>query len=597
MDTSPKRADLFFSDMQLLFQPKCNLCASGFVDKWRTVPYQTTDYSGTMLVCNGGKPEDVTFVPALSGWYKIYLSAPGGSVLSLKLSGDAHFLSAATATKDIRIMEEFLWRCADMTGQSIVLTKAVEALPRHSMLAAIRFVPMSEQEVALLHADACRTGTKRIYATNDMHCRLYAAQMQKYEDWHPVVLGYSSSDVEWLSLEQIRSFVSNALPTNDLDRFCFPRPGDRNVQESFPRFDYDRVLRECVEIGHREGLLMSISLRMGAWGMGYPGDQYYFDCAFMQDHPEFRTIDRNGDEISAMSYAYPEVRKYMVDELVNMARSGCDAVTLIAHRGIPYVLFEKPVADRFFALYGEYPYELPLDEPRLHQLHCQIMTEFFQETRQALDDTFGKGKVQIHLRTLFSPYDSSVVGLDTEQLAREGLVDAIISYPLRIYEELGGDIWQPDKEYRIDLKKYTDYVRQTHEPITYRGDFDFKEPYKNYRGDFCGPISQQARVQEWMRLEKDYGVKIYLELLPRWMAPAEYRRRALELYSCGAERIALWDTYTRLPVKAEWNIASKLGHKDELASMDTGEGQFYRRTKICRLAGYDISRYNPSWGG
>lgn len=597
MCLSTNRTECFFSDLNSCFLPEENLSAYGLRDKWRTVPYETTDYSGNMLSCQGGSPGDVTFSPDLTGWYKICLSAPGGSVMSLKLSGDQYFLSAATAIKDIRVMEEFLWRCADMTGQSIVLTKSMEALPRHTMLAAIRFIPMTEQDVTQLQAEAHRTDTKRIYATNDMHCRLYAAQMKEYTDWHPVVMGYSGSDVEWLSLEQVRSHLSGPIPTDDPDGFCFPRPGDRNVQEAFPRFDYDRVFRECVELGHKEGLLISVSQRMGAWGMGFPGDQYYFDCPFMQDHPELRTMDRNGDEVSAMSYAYPEVRKYMVDELINMARSGCDAVTLIAHRGIPYVLFEKPVADRFFALYGEYPYELPLDEPRLHQLHCQIMTEFFREVRQALDENFGKGKVQIHLRTLFSLYDSAVVGLDPEQLAREGLVDAFISYPLRIYEELGDDIWQPDREYRIDLEKYTHYVRKTHEPVTYRGDFDFKEPYKNYRGALCGPTSQQERVQQWMQLEKDYGVKVYLEILPRWMTPAEYQRRALELYNCGAERISLWDTYTRLPVKAEWNFASRLGHKEELPSMETGEGECYRRTKICRLAGYDISRYNPAWGG
>lgn len=123
----------------------------------------------------------------------------------------------------------------------------------------------------------------------------------------------------------------------------------------------------------------------------------------------------------------------------------------------------------------------------------------------------------------------------------------------------------------------------------------------NRRGELCGPTSQQEGVQEgvqeWMQLEKDYGVNICLEILPRWMTPEEYKRRTLELYGYGAERISLWDTYTRLPLRAEWTFASNLGHKDELASIDTGEGEFYRRTKICRLAGYDISRYNPAWGG
>lgn len=48
--------------------------------------------------------------------------------------------------------------------------------------------------------------------------------------------------------------------------------------------------------------------------------------------------------------------------------------------------------------------------------------------------------------------------------------------------------------------------------------------------------------------------------------------------------------------KSGVELRFQAGHIEELPSMSTGKGEFYRRTKICRLACYDISRYNPPWG-
>ena len=494
-------------------------------------------------------------------------------------------------------MEEFLWRCADMTGESLTLTRKLDASNYHSLISAIRFVPMSEDELAEYLREEARTDTKRIYATDDMHNRLYFTHPRTLDDWRSVAFNYMHSDVEWLSIEQIRNFVSCRLPTNDTANFCFPRAGDHNVQEQYPLFDYDEVLKTVVDQGHRQGLKMSVSLRMGAWGLTYPFDQYYFDCDFMQENPQWRTYDRNGDEISAMSYAYPEVRQFMVNELVHMARSGCDAVTLIWHRGIPYVLFEKPVADRFFELYGEYPYELPLDDPRLNALHCEIMTGLMREIRTALDAEFGKGKIGLHVRTLYSPYDTKYVGLDVEQWAREGLIDAVISYPVRFHEMLPDEVWEDKAHTRIDLEKYTKFVRTKGGATIHPGDFELIPPIENSRGELCGPDGQKEHVAEWMALEKKYGVKVYFEIMPRQLPNEEFKRRALDLYNCGAERIALWDTCCRAEPRAMWVAAGRLGHKDELADMDVGEGEYYHRFRVYRTANSDFSRYEPFWGG
>jgi hypothetical protein len=97
-----------------------------------------------------------------------------------------------------------------------------------------------------------------------------------------------------------------------------------------------------------------------------------------------------------------------------------------------------------------------------------------------------------------------------------------------------------------------------------------------------------------MALEHNYGVKVYMEIMPRIMDPDKLRQRARELYACGAERIGLWDTYDRVSYGGMWAVAGKLGHKDELNCM---QPPFYREYRIHELAGMDISRNHPSWGG
>jgi len=276
--------------------------------------------------------------------------------------------------------------------------------------------------------------------------------------------------------------------------------------------------------------------------------------------------------------------------LLEMAESGCDAVTLIAHRGLPYVLFEKPVADRFRALYGEDPYDLPLEEPRLNALHCEIMTEFFRKARKALDEAHPDRHVQIHLRSLYSVYDNKYVGLDTEKLMAEGLIDAVIPYPWRYREVYGPGCILPNG--RIDMEVYKAWVNNPDaQPYFLKGDVEATEDIK---GVPQGPANIQELVRQWMALEEKYGVKVYIDIMPRIMPPEEIRRRALELYDAGAKRLAMWDTFGRVTVKAMWGTARKLGHVEALREgFDTGSRLYI----LQELAGNNISRYLPVWGG
>ncbi len=593
-----ERKELLFTDLGAAFAPKENLSPYGIKGKWRVVPYATNAFSGTMLSAIETVPEDVTLDPNATGWYRIYVTLYG-SKLHAKLSSDSGFLRVNAPGPGI---DEFLWRCADMTDEKITLT--MRRGGGTTKLMAVRLVPMTEEEVAAFKAEDARCDTKRIYATDDIHNRYCStAAGDSLEDWHPAVLQYLHSDVEWISFEQVRTFVTKRLPTENVDDFSFFRDCDRQVQTNFPRIDNEAVLSELVRVGHENGFKISLSLRMGAWGMAYPYDQFYFDTDFQCENPQWRCIDRNGDVINAMSYAYPEVQDFIIGEMVNLAKKGCDAVTLIGMRGVPYVLFEKPVADRFYEMYGEYPYELPLDEPRLHALHCEIMTEFMRKLRAALDEARGKDTVQIHLHTMFSVFDTQFIALDVERWAKEGLVNAVIPYPKRFFANYPEAIFKERNEgdpWRIDLDKYTDCVwNSTNRLYAMTADsLQFLEPYKNYDGRMYGPATQKERVEQWMALEKNYGVKVYMNIMPRHMSHEEFRDRAMELYDCGAERVSLWDTYGRVPNRDTWNtISGKLGHKDELASLPLHGDPYRKSYQIKKIGEMDVSRWYPNWGG
>lgn len=604
MKKTDVRKEMLFTNMDEIFEPKSAFSDMRLKNKWRIVEIETAEYNSRTLTCENTTPPDITFNPNLKGWYRIYLDMPKGKV-TLKLSSDeTYFTHESSVNSHWNYMEESLWRCADMTGESIILTAQRIAIPTLYILSAIRFVPMTDKEVEDWLHEEKRKDTKRIYATDDMDNKLRYLNVQKPIDWCGAVLNLEHSDVEWLSIEELRGFNGGKLPVN-IKELAFPSEITERYERNMKcdeNFNYDEILKEVVDCGHRKGIKMCVSFRMGLWEIGFPHDGYGYNNEFYIENPQWRCIDRNGDEIAALSYAYPEVQDYVIDMLVNMAKSGCDAVELMSHRGVPYLLFEPPVAERFKAMYGEYPYELSLDEPRLNKLHCEIMTEFARKIRKTLDDNFGKNKVGFHIRSLYSLADSKAVGIDVEQWAKEGLITANISYPRRFHENIKADIWQDGKN-RIDLYKYTKCVRSddgadwSGSIINVRMDFKELPPYENSRGELVGPTDGKARVEEWMELEKKYGIRNYFEILPRMMCPDEYKKRAMELYQYGADGISLWDTYNRYPVKYQWQMARRLGHKDELANFPDEDKTYCRFFRYNKLAGKDVRRYTPSWGG
>lgn len=597
-----ERKEVLFSDLGSLCEPKQNISPVRELYKWNVVPYETSDIKGSMLVSlQKGRPEDVALNPGLTGWYRIMVGQySGNQMLSLKLTGDNGFAYIAPGNAGgygSHNIEEVYWKSADMTGESVVIHKHIKSDPYSSAIAWLRFIPMDEHETAVFQEDQARKDTKRLYATHDMHGQLTIGSPQSFADWSVILQNYEQSDVEWFSMENIFIFDGEAASGN-ADNLTYPRQCDETIQHVIRNSYTPEYLAKLVNYGHDMGIKMCSSMRMGAWGIEFPYDQMYFVNQFMENNKEkYRCIDRDGTPIDALSYIYPEVRSYVIGQFVRMAKLGFDAVEMLYSRGVPYVLFEPPFVERFMKKYGEDPRYLALDEPRVTDLRCEVLTEFVQELRSALDQALPERKVGLHARCNFSLYDSRHIAVDVEEWAKQGLITAIISYPQRIREVLEGDLWQDESHTRLDLDKYYAYVRGEKSSIRHSGDVDFVEPWPDSRGVLQGPKDQKERVQEFMNIEKTYGVPVYLEIMPRWMSPAEYKRRALELYELGAEHLSFWDTYARVPNRVQWSMLRRLGHKDELASFEDGAGEYYSYRRIMRVGEKDVSRYLPAWGG
>ena len=599
------KKEILFSDLAKQCAPYENISDKRLKDKWYSCSYETKDFSGSMLVafeeCN---PNDVELNPKISGWHKIYVGLythfTEQSEIDIKLTSDEAFMAVSPCLErgfGEHIVEDVFWKCAKMDGESIVMGKHNSiGRTQNAMIAWIRFVPMSEEETEKHLFEQNRTDTKRLYATDDMHNKLCFRDVSHISGWKTAVANVCNSDVEWLAVENL-SLNDGEAGDGDIEAFCFRSAYERSyAQRAKTDFSYD-TLKEVVDYGKRMKLKMCVSQRVAMWQMEFPESGIFFDKKFTLENPALRCIDRDGDVTEYLSFMYPEVQNYIIDEFVRLAKTGCDALMPIFSRGWPFILFEKPFCDKFFERYGEDARELPLDDERIMKLKCEIMTDFMKKLKSAIKNAVPERKPELHAKVLFSLYDCRLVGLDVETWAKEGVCERIISAERRIREVLIPEIMREENPGKIDLKKFSEYASSgEHCHIEYHYDNIFA-PMADSKGIMRGPESQAERVGEFAAIEQKYGLKTYIEIMPRTLAPDKIKEKALAIYNAGGNNIALWDAETRTKRLAEWSMWRRLGHKDELSGFEAYDSSLMNKVRIIKLEGKNVRTYKPLWGG
>jgi hypothetical protein len=289
-----------------------------------------------------------------------------------------------------------------------------------------------------------------------------------------------------------------------------------------------------------------------------------------------------------MSYAYEEVQEYTVSELVKILDYGFDGVTIFTHRGV-MTLFEEPVIDEFKRRYpGTDPRELPLNDPRLVEIHSFFMTQFIRRLRRALDRysaEHSQPRKGINIITGFSCSDAKLYGVDVESWAEEKLIDSFIPANMRIWED-NSSWFAADGSGKIDLERYRQAKYSSNTPPVQR----------TYSDDLDRVL---ANLPHHLEICRRTGVKCYVEIPWEHTRSTEFLHDYVSrVYAAGAENISLWDTFgQRIPDRPEWNLVSKFGHKEELAGIPAHRSSYISYFRVLSYNGISIAAYHPYWRG
>lgn len=588
-----ERKEVLLSDLGHLLTPQSAIADDATPTQWRRVSYETTDFSGSLVSTTYlSEVPSLTLEPKLSGWYKIFLGlnyvhSHGVTEIQVQLSGDRTYVPVRPDLKAVGRfdIDEFFWKCADMTDQSVIFHQPPIVRPHNSSVAFVRFVPMTDEEVAAYFKEKADPDTKRVYATDDIHNILFESP-RSIEYFLSQVEQYRDSDVKALSMEYIRHYDFSRPERVDhmktLGRITEKYAAETTRWLHENNIDY---LAEMIKHGHDVGIDMYLSMRMNSVCYSYPLDENFY-CEFFEDHQELHQQDRDGVHISRFSYAFEGTRQYALDTLRDMAKYDCDGVDLIYNRGYPFVLFEEPFLELVRQRYGVDARTLPNDDERLMTVRCQIMTDFMRQVKKQLaEDRAARGqkplKIAVHVHK--SIRACRFVGLDLEAWVKEGLIDSIECYPVELEEHLPDECYANEEKTLIDVDKYRQAVA--------------KSPVETHPRIYNTTDNPEEDTLAFVNLVKGTDVKLYIDILPRTMSPEEFRKRGMRLYNYGVHGVSLWDTYDRTKVRRQWTMMSRLGHHTQLPTMADGDGELFRTHRVVVYNRCRMDRYPPYWAG
>ncbi|MBO7741250.1 MAG: hypothetical protein J6S21_01730 [Victivallales bacterium] len=570
--------------------------------EWELIPYTSNKGDGVMLTSREGlSPEPVTIATGIKGWHKIYVcmisNAPRQSGISLQLSGDNSPTFMMPGVRQLggrwvptEAAEESFWKCAELDGDTITIGKLPGCIGALIGLLWLRFVPMTDEDVAALLADRERTDTTRMHAHTDLDWLGLIANYEGPKTLQILADNMVDSDVKIISTEiypllNEYTRVKELLDANGGE----PTPGMdvRTKQHMAYKQNQKEILESLINYSHSKGLKIYTALRMALSRGAFHFDRKGISMdRFAFEHPEYCCIDRDGEPYQILSYAYPEVQDYSINALVQTLEYGADGLTLILHRGV-MTLFEEPVIQLFKSRYpGVDPVTLPMNDERLKLVHCEIMTGFIRRLRKACDDfsaANNRGRIAINAIADYGLDDNRRYGIDLKVWSEEKLIDSFVVSNMAIWEDEEAIL---DENGLVDMDKYR---------------------RAKYLDNF-GPIQREfgnclerklAHVEEHLELERKYGVTAFFEM--PWECtetPVDFRNYAVELRRKGVTNLSLWDCFhTRNMRRSEWQIAAKLGHIDDIEALPEDEDAYSTVVRMTSFNGVSIASYHPNWRG
>ena len=445
--------------------------------RWQTIPYETCDEEpgkGVML----GAP---SFVDApevrlrlnVSGWHSVYIGFwsfhydydQTGTRIRVKLDDDPAFVQINEPQPKMGdthfggvFLREAFFRTADLGGRDLILGKLGGPCGRKAYIAYVKLVPLGEEEVASLQKQRSTTDARILQCSIDGSSYMWGDEYKSREQLLELVEKFRYSNFEKLfwacSYGDQTNYPSQtgvflgceaqvpipAVPVNNNSVAC----------EEFGRQAWNELAakglipQEVVgDYVHQMGLKFDAMFRLGI--LGYlPGQRKMAGKRrFVQAHPQFRQVTKHGAPVEQASYAYPEVRAFVLSIIQeSMERFPFDGANLCFRRGPQFMRYEAPVMEDFREEYGEDGRGVGFDDPRMERIRCRYLTEFVRDTRRLLDAIGHKKRKRLELSVMVyrDTGRNRSCGFDVEAWLAEGLLDSILAL-----DETGYSILPPEE--------------------------------------------------------------------------------------------------------------------------------------------------------
>ena len=587
------RKDVYISDLYAFSLEKAHISPYTAKNKWEVMSYETAETKGKMLIASGeSTPAPITIKPSLEGWYRIYICM--GEVAGLpnhidvKLTDDEFPRTVTPCRMGTYCMwntsenvEESFWKCADMTGQDITVSKPIFDAKYCANVFWFHFVPMSDEEVEAFKA---RKPHRHMIAHMDGDFHALDAKNSAHDFCKPIYT-MKDSDVSIICQEVINDLCTWEYPGED---YVYRDAISASRAKYFHTLTSNRgeIYKEQIAYAHQHGIKMFAGHRMQLSNFSFPYDGPLFRIPFVDAHKHERCEARDGTVIDFLSYGYEAVQNFILDAMMESAKQGFDGVLNIWTRGI-HLYFEKPVADRFKEKFGDKidMRTLKEDDPRLIEVKSDIIVEFYRKVRNAFSafaKENGKEEMKIYITGCFDVQSSLNDGIDIARLAKEGLIDGVIQTKMKLCEQTD-DVLTEDGA-AIDLARYTEKARR-------------ERMYDRVSGSFMNLLAEGTKA--YREIMDKYGIDYYTEIQwETYKKPEEYVNGAKQVYSTYGCGLSLWDCYpNRTNILSEWESVSHLGDREYVLNMSEDPRDYHKICKVLSYNGVDVRYISPSWRG
>ncbi len=349
----------------------------------------------------------------LKGWHRLHIAQ--NPAIRVWLDGESGYCEIPGDERSVR---DHPLPAADLTNRRLHLAPVRgEGQCREARLFYIRAEPCAPP-----------VSRRNLIATNDGHGVFFRGLDSPCDLWRHV---YPYRDSDFFRL--IWGLYGGCLLTMRADTKVGESPL-RSDEGSFRAGDwqFNRSLRKMKEAGadplavirtatREYGLELHFYLRMAAFYGPFP--KVDWTTRFFREHPEWHCRDEEGRRVNFLSYAWPGVQERVLAFMEELLDYEPEGICLAFNRGLPMILFEEPVLERYRRRLGHAP-RLPEESntPEMMAVRHGMLMEFVEKAARLVERRNAT-------LSCIVPRDfdrARALGLDVEELARCGVMESVL---------------------------------------------------------------------------------------------------------------------------------------------------------------------------